>query len=299
MRESTIIKISKYLYENGFELLSHKDKILRIRHLRCDTEFDLNYTSKEKIKCIRCNPIEKLKEESILKVAQLNEKLKENDKDLVARFSYIRTSKDKVVIENIKTKEVSKSNRYENIIHHNNTISFFSSTKNENIVQLAFQEFGFSPNPDFTLNIAKNLQFPDCKSKQPLRFDLALRYHESIILVVEIDSDSHFYDNAQNKMFNEYESLQARIKKDSIKDKYCLYKEYSLLRLTPTSSRSKYNESRLINLNANKYCLQLIGTANSFNKSVDIMTKINKECKNKSFESFISDIKNNIIYCIN
>ena len=299
MRESTIIKISKYLYENGFELLSHKDKILRIRHLRCDTEFDLNYTSKEKIKCIRCNPIEKLKEESILKVAQLNEKLKENDKDLVARFSYIRTSKDKVLIENTKTKEVSKSNRYENIIHHNNTISFFSSTKNESIVQLAFQEFGFSPNPDFTLNIAKNLQFPDCKSKQPLRFDLALRYHESIILVVEIDSDSHFYDNPQNKMFNEYESLQARIKKDSIKDKYCLYKEYPLLRLTPTSSRSKYYESRLINLNANKYCFQLIGTANSFNKSVDIMTKINKECKNKSFESFINEIKNNIIYCIN
>ena len=100
-------------------------------------------------------------------------------------------------------------------------------------------------------------------------------------------------------MFNEYESLQARIKKDSIKDKYCLYKEYPLLRLTPTSSRSKYYESRLINLNANKYCLQLIGTPNSFNKSIDIMTKINKECKNKSFESFISDIKNNIIYCIN
>ena len=299
MRESTIIKLSKYLDENGFELLNNQDKILRIRHLRCDTEFDLNYTSKEKIKCIRCNPIEKLKEESILKVAQLNEKLKESDKDLVARFSYIRTSKDKVVIENIKTKEVSKSNRYENIIHHNNTISFFTSTKNENIVQLAFQEFGFSPNPDFTLNIAKNLQFPDCKSKQPLRFDLALRYHESIILVVEIDSDSHFYDSAQNKMFNEYESLQARIKKDSIKDKYCLYREYPLLRLTPISSRSKYEPSRLIELNSNKYCTQLIGTPDSFNKSIDIMNQVNKDCINKFFEKFIIDIKNNIIYCIN
>lgn len=299
MRETTIIKLSKYLDENGFELLNNQDKILRIRHLRCDTEFDLNYTSKEKIKCIRCNPIEKLKEESILKVIQLNEKLKVNNQGLAARFSYIRTSKDKVVIENIKTKEVSKSNRYENIIHHNNTISFFTSTKNENIVQLAFQNFGFSPDPDFALNIAKNIQFPDCKSKQPLRFDLVLRYYESIVLIIEVDSDSHFYDNAQNKMFNEYESLQARIKKDSIKDKYCLYREYPFLRLTPISSRSKYEPGRLIELNSNKYCTQLIGTPDSFNKSIDIMNQVNKDCINKFFEKFITDIKNNIIYCIN
>ncbi|CBH21366.1 protein of unknown function [Acetoanaerobium sticklandii] len=299
MKESTIIKISKFLDENGFELLNHKNNTLRIRHLSCDTEFDLNYTSKKNIKCIRCNPIEKLKKESSLKIYQLNEKLKENNQDLVARFSYIRTTKDKVVIENTKTKEVSKSNRYENIIHHNNTISFDISTKNETIVQHAFQEFGFNPDPDFVLNIAKNLQFPDCKSKQPLRFDLALRYYESIVLIIEIDLDSHFYDNSKNKMFNEYVSLNDRIKKDSIKDKYCLYREYPLLRLTPISSRSKYDESRLIKLNNNKYCAQLIGTTNSFNKSVDIMTQVNKETNNKSFEKFIKDIKDNIIYCIN
>lgn len=41
MKESTIIKISKFLDENGFELLNHKNNTLRIRHLSCDTEFDL------------------------------------------------------------------------------------------------------------------------------------------------------------------------------------------------------------------------------------------------------------------